>query len=189
MLKNLFLTGMPGLGKSTFLLKNLEDVLGKARGYRTLRVKTEGKCIGFVHVSPSYEAGVDTDSDISPERMFLNVTEGRHFNKEVFSSFVVPELLSALDEEDCFILMDEIGGKELSDEKICEVYRKALDSSRPCIGVIKHGMNAKHFDYDSYLKFMEELNARTDTEVVEFSRDNPDPALEKLLEWRKNNRI
>ena len=190
MIKNLFLTGMPGLGKSTFLINSLKDVLPKARGYRTVRVKTgDGKCIGFMHVRPDFNGGVDTASEISSDKLFLNVTEGRHFNKEVFCAYVVTELEGALEEGASFLLMDEIGGKELSDEAICDVYRRALDSSLPCIGVIKHGMNAKHFDYDSYLKFMEELESRPDTAIVEFSRDNPVPAEEFLREWREDNGV
>ena len=181
--KNLFLTGMPGLGKSTYLINKLAPYIDKARGYRTVRVRNEeGRCVGFAHVSPSYDGGVDC-TGLEPEKMFLNVAEGRHFNKDIFMSFVVPELTGAVSDEGCFILMDEIGGKELSDEDICSVYRRALSSPHPCIGIIKHGMNAKHFDYDSYLKFMEELAGRGDTVIVEFKRDDTKAADEFFERW------
>lgn len=186
-IKNLFIEGMPGTGKSTFLLKELEDILPEAGGYRTVRViGSDGILKGFAHVAPDADLGVDIISDEPIENEFMILGDGGCFREAVFRRYSIPQLNAA---EKSFILIDEVGGHELDDLEIYEAYRKVPDGLRPCIGIFKCETHANQLGCGSWKKMREYLLSRPDTRIVPFERYHTEE-LKKMIEgWRADNRL
>ena len=184
-MKNLLLEGRPGTGKSTLLLKELGEYIHMAAGYRTLRLlDADGKVSAFAQIKP--DAGMDVEmqaesSAAANMHIFLEFTgSGKVNHPEVFEYFTLPSMLEA---EGNYVLMDEIGGRELAIPKIYEGYKEALLSDRPCIGIIKCDEHAQRFSYEDYRRLKEEIIKDGRTEIVPVDEKSREEAAERIRSW------
>jgi len=189
-MKNLLIEGRPGVGKTSLLLKELKDYLPMAGGYRTIRLMNPdggSGYIGFAHVSPDSDEGLDVIFREGREGLFLRVDSGKaDFNMDEFRSFVIPSLAA----NDCaFYFIDEIGGGELNEKDIYDAYMNALKSDKPCIGILKVAEHARHFAYDAYVRFRKQMDDQTDTEVVTMTSENREEIADIIGEWIRENNI
>ncbi len=141
---HLLVTGVIGSGKSTFVQRYLEDASLKASGYMTIRhVNRREQKTGFLHVP----AGKQRDTGLltirhsngkafPDEKCFL-VSEGgdSRFDVELFTERAFP----LLERHGDVIVMDELGGVELLDDRVFNRVMELLnDVSKPLIMVWKH---------------------------------------------------
>jgi len=126
-MKNLFLTGSVGCGKSTSIATALGDALPKAGGFLTVRQKDDtGRAIAYWLKRPDGNDGqVIIQYARKPYTMHL----------EVFEDLGV-RLLEEASQYD-YVILDEIGGFEVLSDIFVDALMKLLESDIPCIGVMK----------------------------------------------------
>ena len=180
-MRNLFLTGPIGSGKSTSIAKALGDVLPKAGGFLTVRqVDDTGRAVAYWLKRPDGSDGqVIIDYSAKPYTMHM----------EVFETFGV-ELLERA--RDCdFVILDEIGGFEVLSDVFMEALMKLLESGIPCIGVMKGVAPASKMIQklglgDVYVRKAEQLRqwmrCSEDTVLYECSRFDPE-GLRLARQW------
>ena len=126
-MKNLFLTGAVGCGKSTSLTTALGENLAKAGGFLTVRQRDEaGKPVAFWLTRP----------DGSERKQILDLSDKSNpMRLEVFSDFGVRLLDEARNCES--VILDEIGGFEMLSDSFMDALMHLLESETPIIGVMK----------------------------------------------------
>ena len=172
-MKNLFLTGEIGVGKSTLLKKLIEKINTSIGGYVTERVINNN--ILKYNLISLYD-GIE---EYSISQMPLN----RHSNNpEVFLSSFNEGAFSILEKsfyERNVIIMDELGFMESKAYKFQNIVFKLLDSSKTVIGVLKK----------KDCEFLNAIRNRNDIIIVEVTEENRDTLLEELLTILNNFQV
>ena len=131
MTKNIFITGPPGIGK-TSLIKHLIKDLGPliVRGFFKEEIVENDVCKGFRVVTLELRDQILGHVYIEgPHRL-----AGYGINVEGFEKLVLPELKIAR-EVDLF-LIDEIGRMECLSTKFCEQVKQIMNSPIPLIATL-----------------------------------------------------
>ncbi|GAW91698.1 NTPase [Calderihabitans maritimus] len=166
--KNFLLTGAPGVGKTTIVIK-LARLLGdKAAGFYTAEIRANNRRRGFEIVSlASGEKSVLAHIDF----------QGRY---RVGKYGVKPENLSGVIDEinNCIVenrfkclIIDEIGKMELYNAEFREAVLLAIESPLPVVATI---MARPH-------PFCDALKKRADVRLIEVTKDNRDELPEKII--------
>lgn len=150
-----FITGRPGIGKTTVIVEAANGL--KQRGYSiggmvTREVREGGVRVGF--------EVADLDSGAKGWLAHMNQHEGHQVGKygvdlPDFESVGVKAVLNAL-ERTQVIIVDEIGPMELSSDAFIQAVKDALGSRKPILGVIHR--NARD-------AIIEEIKRRDDIEI------------------------
>ncbi|MCJ7422895.1 NTPase [Candidatus Bathyarchaeota archaeon] len=168
----LLLTGNPGIGKTTALLKIVQTL--RARGFNvggmvSREVRSCGARVGFEIL----------DLNGSKPRWLAHVNQqtgpriGRYrVNLEALESLGVGAILKAVDDSDV-VVIDEIGPMELLSNKFRETVRRVTESEKPVIGVV----HSKASD-----AIMSELRKREDAELFLVTYENRDRLHEIIIE-------
>lgn len=124
------LTGKPGVGKTTVVLRVLEGFQGKAGGFITQEVREGGARVGFkVKDLGGREA-------MMAHRDFPGPKVGRYgVSLETFESIALPALKKALEEAD-LVVIDEVGKMELFSKAFKDLVLRALFGEKPVLGTI-----------------------------------------------------
>ena len=157
--KNLFVTGRPGVGKTTLIRRVLDELDVEPGGFYTSEMRAGGRRVGFAITDVRGGDGVLAHVDLeSPHRV------GKYgVNRADLERIGVGALLDAV-ENAAIVVMDEIGRMELCSEAFQRAVRKALDSSRPVLGTIQDRRNP----------FLDAVRSRGDVEVVRITEANRD---------------
>ena len=156
-LKNVFVTGRPGVGKTTIIERVLAALDVDAGGFYTREVRENGKRIGFSIVDLNGETGVLARVGLeSPHRVARYGVD-----REDLERVGVAALEQAVDGSD-LIVMDEIGRMELCSEAFMSAVMRALDSAKPVLGTLQASEN----------EFLDAVRARDDVEVHEVTSAN-----------------
>lgn len=123
MKRHLFLTGAMGIGKSTAILDAAGNKLPRFGGFLTKRTRdAAGRVLSFSLTSPDGKLG----------ETFLDFSSGKpEIRMQVFETLGV----RLLDGE--ILLLDEIGGIELTCPVFAQALERVLQSDRPILGVMK----------------------------------------------------
>ena len=180
-MKNLFMTGPIGSGKSTSIAKALGENLPKAGGFLTVRqLDSSGRAVAYWLQRPSGSDGqIIIDYSAKPYTMHM----------EVFENFGV-ELLEKAQDFD-FVILDEIGGFEVLSDVFMEALMKLLQSDIPCIGVMKGVAPASKMIQklglgDAYVQKAEQLRSwmRQDEDTLLYECTQFDPeGLRLARDW------
>lgn len=166
-MKNLLLTGKPGVGKTTLVRKAAESGLPIAGGFYTEEIRESGRRMGFmIRTLDGREevlAHVKSPSRFRVSRYGVNV--------EAFEVVGVRSIEDAL-EGPGIVVMDEIGRMELFSQKFQDAVIRALDSPLTVFGVIQ--MRRNHF--------LDGIRKRPDTHVLTVTMDNRNALLTEILE-------
>ena len=168
--RNIFLTGPPGSGKTTVIKKVLLKLERKATGFYTEEIKKNDKRVGFLMKTLDGKEG------------FLgheNIRSRFHIRRygvsiENVEDIAVPSITPQSDDE--IIIIDEIGKMECFSEKFCVAAVKALDARNIVLGTIAVGGT----------DFIREIKERKDIKVYEVTTQNRDELPEYLIqeiEW------
>ncbi|HED24657.1 MAG TPA: hypothetical protein ENN91_05980 [Firmicutes bacterium] len=148
MAKNLFLLGKIGTGKSTLLRNNLLPVLDRTGGFFVQRVLISGVCTAFrllpVTNAEEYLLEKEEPELENLDNLFLK-SDGQgnwHNDLAVFRNAGIRFLQESAAEGKRLILLDEIGGVELSCVPFVRALKKIISGSLPVIGVLKAPVNA-----------------------------------------------
>lgn len=164
-MKNLFLTGEIGVGKSTLLKKLIEKINTSIGGYVTERV-IDNNTLKYNLISL-----YDGTEEYSISQMPLN----KHSNNpKVFLSSFNEGVFSILEKsfyERNVVIMDELGFMESKAYRFQDIVFKLLDSSNAVIGVLKK----------RDCEFLNNIRSRKDVVIIEVTEENRDTLLERLL--------
>ncbi len=163
MIKNIFLTGPPGSGKTSILLEVVEIL--KREGLRVSgitcpEVRESGRRVGFkiVNVSTGEEGIL---AWINPS--FKGPRVGRYTvnlrDLDEIGSKTIEESVDSPDVD--VVVIDEIGIMELKSKRFAQAVVKALNSQKFVLGVIHRKSNHP---------LLVEIRSREDTKIFEVTR-------------------
>lgn len=130
----LLLTGAPGIGKTTIIMKVLEGLQVKRGGFYTKELRQGRRRMGFVVRDLSGREAV---------LAHVELTKGPRVGKyrvdvRSFEEVAIPALEEALREKD-LVVIDEIGKMELFSERFRQLVQEALRGPKDVLGVIHKG--------------------------------------------------
>jgi nucleoside-triphosphatase len=168
----LLLTGNPGVGKTTVLMKTVKALREsgyKVGGMISRELREGGVRVGFEVLDlSSSKAGwlAHVNQKIGPQVGKYRV------NIQDLNTIGAQALLSAM--EDCHVIaIDEIGPMELFSEEFKEAARKALKSPKLVVAIVHH--KAK----DALIR---EAQKRDDAEIIEVTPENREKLHEVIVE-------
>ena len=158
----MFVTGRPGVGKTSVLLRAADDL--KNRGYKiggmiSRDVREGGVRMGFEIMDFStgqrgWLAHVNQPTGPKVSKFRVNLTD--------LNAIGVNSILTAVRNED-IIIIDEIGPMELFSQAFREAVAQAMSSSRPVLGTIH--LRARDTLIDA-------IKTREDAEILEVTYEN-----------------
>jgi len=151
MIKNILITGKPGCGKSTLILK-LSDQFKNRRisGIITPEIRRGNQRYGFKIVDLlSQKEGIMASVDIQSEKRV-----SKYYVDVQVVDKIMNEFMGSYEQADIF-MVDEIGKMELYSEKFKEVIQQILDSNKPVIATIPLSKDP----------FIEKIKKRKDSKV------------------------
>jgi len=171
-MKNLLLTGRPGVGKTTVIQRTLGlGETGRATGFYTQELRGPRGRLGFEAVTLDGRRSTLSHVDF----------RGRHrvgrYGVDVvtFAAEIVPTIDPARHPDATLIVMDEIGKMECFSPAFREVVLRALDSPIPVLATIALKGDA----------FISSIHARSDVELIEVTPRNRDELPARLVSrWR-----
>jgi nucleoside-triphosphatase len=166
----LFLTGSPGVGKTTLVravVKRLEGL--KCAGFYTEEKRQGGERIGFRIVTLRGEEGVLASVGRAAPRV------GRYsIHLEEFEELVLPELDPGTSPADLYVI-DEIGKMELLSSKFRRKLSALLAQPTHLVATVAKKGNG----------FIQQIKRRTDIELIEVTRKNRDQLPDEIAQRTK----
>lgn len=169
---NTFLTGRPGVGKSTALQRavdELEDRGWTAAGVRAPEIREDGDRVGFalVDVATGDRAVMaHRDREAGPSVGSYRV------DVDAVADVAGPALERAREEADVAVV-DEVAPMEVASDAFVEGTRALLDASVPTLGVI-HQRSSRGF--------VGEVKDRPDVTVLTVTEANRDDVPDRLVD-------
>jgi len=167
----LLITGSPGTGKTSVLLKTVDAL--KARGYSVGGVISREARVGWTRVG--FEI-LDLDSGRRGWLAHVNQPSGPQVGKyrvnlEDLNSIGAEAIMEAVDKCDV-IAIDEIGPMELFSEKFKEAVKRAVECGKVVVGVVH---------WKARDRLIEEVKKREDTEILEVTSENRNKLHENIV--------
>ena len=167
MIKNIFITGTPGCGKTSLIMEIIKelDLLarrsldegGEAGGFYTSEIREGGLRKGFKIITLNGQEGilahVNVESPYQVSKYKVNIKD--------LEEIGVRSILEAL-KEDKIIIIDEVGKAEMFSNKFKQAVLVALNSKNKVLGTIK-------LTPDS---FTSKIKNRSDTKIFYLTKEN-----------------
>lgn len=171
--KNLFVTGRPGVGKTTLIERVLELLDVTAGGFCTREIREDYARVGFEIADLSGSTGILAHVDLES-----GFRVGRYgVNRADLERIGVPAIRDAVEGAN-LVVMDEIGRMELCSPAFQHEVERALDSVTPVFGTLQ----------DRTSPFLDRVRGRPDVTLVRITQENRDAmvgvvreAVERLL--------
>jgi nucleoside-triphosphatase len=162
---NIFITGLPGVGKTTVIKKVLDQLPSgiSCAGFFTGEIRVSGTRVGFEICSLDGRKGILAHKDLRTRHRV-----GKYgVDVAGFEVLVLP-LLNLRGVQ--VYVIDEIGRMECFSRQFCRKVTALLDSDIPVFGSI--ALKGKGFIHD--------VKSRTDVEIIEVTRSNRDDLVVSL---------
>jgi nucleoside-triphosphatase len=163
----LFLTGNPGVGKTTLIRAVLERLEGvSCSGFYTEEKRHRGQRVGFAIVTLDGETGTLASLGTQPP------TIGKYsIHLEEFEKLALPRLESHARHAELYVI-DEIGKMELLSSKFKTTIIDLLAQPTHLLATVAKKGNG----------FLKEIKSRSDIEVIEVTRASRDQLPQKIIE-------
>ncbi|XP_071493917.1 cancer-related nucleoside-triphosphatase homolog [Diadema antillarum] len=176
-IRHIFLTGPPGIGKTTLVRKACSELGAKSiptQGFYTEEVRAGGKRIGFDVVTLDGQRGtlakVGDHKGPKVGQYTVNLPSFEQLALPVVSRKPPGRAISPI------FVIDEVGKMELFSQGFIQSVRKLLDQhSSTVLGTIPIPKGRP-------LGLVEEIRSRPDVKVVTISKDNRDAILGEILD-------
>jgi len=169
--KNILITGLPGVGKTTLIRKISEELKHlHPVGFYTTEIREEGMRKGFELISLEGRKGILSHINIkSPYRVGKYKVDIKSFEDFLDQiKFFGP----AVD----LIIIDEIGKMECYSDKFKKLLKEILDSEKWVIATIAHKGSG----------LIEEVKKRKDIKLFEMTSSNRDSLFSEILKEIKD---
>ncbi|XP_077202336.1 cancer-related nucleoside-triphosphatase isoform X1 [Paroedura picta] len=186
MAKHVFLTGPPGIGKTTLIQKTLEVLKSSVvpiDGFYTEEVREGGRRIGFDVVTLSGRRGILSRIGSSPSAARHEYRVGQYVvDIASFEELVLPLLRHTLDSSGVkkVCVIDEIGKMELFSQSFIQAVRQILSGSGTVILGTIPVLKGKP------LGLVEEIRSRKEVKVFNITRENRHGMLQDVVTAVKN---
>jgi nucleoside-triphosphatase len=167
-MKNILISGRPGSGKTTLIMKIVRSLKDKSiGGFYTEEIREGKERVGFRVKT------IDGQDDILSH---INLKSGPkvsryRVNMEVIDKLIVGCIEDAIRNRD-IVIIDEIGKMEMFSQDFKSAVLKAMDSPKRVLATIPVYSNT----------FLDHIKARDDVEIFNLNVDNRDRLLEEILE-------
>ena len=162
------LTGRPGTGKTSLIKQAVAGIKGKAGGFYTEEVRSQGVRQGFRLVTLDGQHAILAHINIhSPYRVSKYGVDIDSLDRVGVSS-----LRQAAEECD-LVIIDEIGKMELFSANFRETVLQIIDSDKRVLGTIMLNPNP----------WADEIKRRPQVNLITVTRDNHQRVLAELLHW------
>lgn len=165
-LKNILITGLPGVGKTTLIKKIAERNKNRCRGFYTEEIREHNKRVGFKLITLDGQSCIMAHKDIkSPFQV------GKYgVDIECIEKFGVEAIKNGI-LGNKIVIIDEIGKMELYSIEFKRKVSEALNSNCPVIATILSSPNP----------FCEKIKKRKDVEIFEITLSNRNKLIHKIL--------
>jgi nucleoside-triphosphatase len=162
------LTGQPGTGKTSIIKQAIAEVKGRAGGFYTEEIRSQGVRQGFRLVTLDGQTATLAHINFpSPYRVSKYGVDIDNLDK-----VGVAALSQAADECD-LVVVDEIGKMELFSDRFRETVQSIISSGKKLLGTIMLSTNP----YADAIKRQPQVN------VITVTRTNHEQVLEALRNW------
>jgi len=164
--KNILITGIPGIGKTTLIKKLAEELKGfHPVGFYTAEIREGGIRKGFELISLDGKRGLLSHVDIkSPYRVSKYNVDIKGFEEFLDSIAFLPS-------ETNIVIIDEIGKMECFSDKFRRLIKEILNSGKLVIATIAIKSGGE----------IEEIKKRDDIKLFEITHGNRDSLLSEIL--------
>lgn len=156
-IKNIFLTGLPGCGKTTLIKEIIKELNLDAGGFYTEEIKERDKRVGFSIFSLDGRKGIlahqDFESSYRVSKYGVNLKDLEEIGVKAIKEGIRNKEL---------IVIDEVGKQEMYSDKFKTAVISALNSKKKVLGTIK-------LTYDP---FTDKIKKRKDTKILYLKREN-----------------
>jgi len=166
-MKNIFIRGKPGSGKTTLIIKIIASLKDKSTGgFYTQEIREGRDRAGFSVKTLNGEDGI-----LSHKRYRSGPRVGKYrVDINVIDRLIVGSIEEAVRNKD-IVVIDEIGKMEMFSKNFKSAVKKALDSQKRIVATIPVYSNT----------FLDSLKARNDIEIFNLDVDNRDRLVEDIL--------
>ena len=162
------LTGKPGTGKTSLIKQAIAGIEGKAGGFYTEEIRSQGVRQGFRPVTLDGDTAILAHISIhSPYRVSRYGVDIDSLDQVGVSALRRAALQCDL------VVVDEIGKMELFSTSFREAVSQIIDSGKRLLGTIMLVPNP----------WADALKAKTQVNLVEVTRANHPKILEELQQW------
>lgn len=176
-IRNLLVTGLPGCGKSTLILRVLRRVYVAAGGFTTAEIRDPGG--GRTGFRITGLSGVD--GVLAHVSFTSGPRVGRYrVNVDDLDRIGVAEIEHAVDDPSAaIIVIDEIARMELLSERFRHAVTRALESPKPLLGTIQARRDP----------FLDRVRARPDTTIIHIERGSLAAAETRIVTYLESFHI
>jgi len=166
MIKNIFITGKPGCGKTTLIMKILRELKLDAGGFYTQEIREEKIRKGFKIITLDGKEGILAHVNLkSPYKV-----SKYKVNLKDLEQIGVKSILEAV-KENKLIVIDEVGRMELCSEKFKKAVKTTLGSKNKVLGTMKMTPD----------RFTNEIRKRKDTKIFYLTKESRVKIKEKII--------
>ena len=166
-INNVLLTGEPGVGKTTIIMKVVEALHIQFGGFFTQEIRSGKTRKGYELITLSGDRAI-----LAHAGKKSSYKVGRYgVDLKVLTELAVPELKRALSKCDA-VLIDEIGKMECYSMEFRDLVQRCLDAPKPVFGSMQNIANP----------FINTLNNRTDIVFINVTESNRDALPENIME-------
>jgi nucleoside-triphosphatase len=164
--KNIMISGMPGVGKTSLLKAILSQLPLSVGGFISEEIREGGERVGFSLKTLDGREGILAHKNIPTPHRF-----GKYYiNLEDLEKIAVQSIEEAISNKE-LIVIDEIGKMELLSSLFRQVILRALDCPKPLLATLHRGDDP----------FLKSIREREDTVVFWLTPQNREEILEKIL--------
>ena len=164
-MNNILITGKPGVGKTTLIIKLIEELDLNAGGFYTQEMRLGGRRVGFKIITLDGKESILAHIDIkSPYRV-----SKYGVNLEGLEKVGVESIWRAL-KKNKIIVIDEIGKMELFSPRFKEAVNSALNSDKITIATILLAPNP----------YTDKIKRRQDVKLFYLTQENREKVKEEI---------
>lgn len=169
MLKNILLTGEPGVGKSTVIMAILGSLPYQAAGFFTQEILAGKTRKGFtLHTLQTQQQAI-----LAHQNKKSTYKVGKFgIDVKVIDELAVPELQNGIAHKLPLLVIDEIGRMECYSKLFRDTVQRCLDGPTPVLGTLQNFCNP----------LVESILNREDVVLINITEQNRDTLAEKVVQ-------